>query len=248
MRWSHGSPAATIGGMSRAPGALSVLVRVVGGFVALVVLVYLAVNLASMARGWQQRGELADEFAASAEPRLPDLRDRRAAVSAEVGREPDRAWVEQVCSFGSDDSGWMVNNYRERCALRAVSAWQVETPDAGRRLLRVAPPDHTVDQPGCEQLGTLGRSGAPGRTSDPTVEVFLASAARDPEDPCGAGQPYGSRARAVEGEVEELPLDATWLVVVDDSGDLVDEDIGCAHWSVIFCDNPFTDHAWADLG
>lgn len=234
--------------MSRAPGALPVLVRVVGGFVALVVLVYVAVNLASMARGWQQRGELADEFAAVAGPLLPELRDRRETVSAQVGREPDRAWIEQVCSFGSDDRGWTVANYRERCALRAVSAWQVEGVDVGRRLLTVTPPDHTVDQPGCEQLGTLGRPSAPGRTSDPTVEVFLASAARDPEAPCGAGQSYGSRARAVEGEVGALPLDATWLVVVDDSGDLVDEDIGCAHWSVIFCDNPFTDHAWADLG
>lgn len=233
--------------MSRAPSALSVLVKVVGGFVALVLVVYVAVNLASMARGWQQRGALADEFAAEAEPLLPAMRDRRAEVGVEVGREPDRAWIEQVCTFGSDDSGWMVNNYRERCAVRAVSAWQVDTVDAGRRALRVTPPDYTVDQPGCEQLGTVGRPGTPGRTSDPAVEVFLASAARDPEQPCGAGVPYGTESRAVEGEVEELPLDATWLVVVDDSGDLVDEDIGCARWSVLFCDNPFTDHAWADL-
>lgn len=226
---------------------LSGFFKVVGGFLALVLLIYVAVNLASMARGWQQRGELADEFATQARPLLPALRTRRVALSDEAGREPDRAWIEQVCSFDSDDSGWMVNNYRERCSLRAVSVWQVDSADAGRRLLQVVPPDYTVDDPGCEELGPVGRGATPGSTTDPVVGVSLALAGRDAESACGNWASYGSKTRTVEGDAEPLSVDSTWVVVVEDTGDLVDEDIGCAHWSVLFCDNPFTDHAWADL-
>ncbi|PKH37804.1 hypothetical protein SAMN05192575_101854 [Nocardioides alpinus] len=234
--------------MTTAMRVLSGMTKLVGGLLALVVLVYLAVNLTAMARGWQQRGELADAFADQATPLLPDLRERQAALGDIAGRQPDRARIEQVCAFDSDDSGWMVNNYRERCSLRTVTAWQVESADAGRALLPVVPPDHSVDAPGCAELGTLGR-GTPRPGTDAQGQgVSLALAGRAPDSTCGGWASYGSKVRTVEGDDDPLSLDSTWVVVVEGSGDLIDEDIGCAHWSVLFCDNPFTDHAWADLG
>jgi len=37
-----------------------------------------------------------------------------------------------------------------------------------------------------------------------------------------------------------------WLVVVDTKV-IVDESLGCTHWSVIFCDNPFGGRlAWGE--
>ena len=141
----------------------------------------------------------------------------------------------------------MINNFRERCSVRAVSAWRVESADAGRRLLAVVPPDYPVADPTCEELGTPRRA-TPGTTAEGRVDVFLALPGRDPDRECGDVTLYGVETRTVEGDAEPLSVDSAWVVVVEDTGDLVDEDIGCAHWSVIFCDNPFTDHAWADLG
>ena len=226
---------------------MSVLVKIVGGFLAVVLVVYLVVNLASMARGWHQRGELSDDFTARAERLLPALREHQVAVSDEVGRPPERSRIEQVCAFDHDDSGWMVNNYRERCSLRAVSAWRVASPAAGRRLLAVVPPDHPVADPTCEELGTPVRPTATA-TDEGRVDAFLALPGREPDRECGDLTTYGTETRLVEGDEGLLSADSAWVVVVADSGDLVDEDIGCAAWSVLFCDNPFTGHAWADLG
>lgn len=227
---------------------MSVLMKIVGGFVAVVLVIYVAVNLASMARGWHQRGELSDAFAERAEPLLPALREHQVAMVREVGRPPDRSRIEQVCAFDHDDSGWMINNFRERCSMRAVSAWRVESPDDGRRLLEVVPPEYPVADPTCEALGTPVRATELTVGEEGHVDVFLALAGRDPDRECGDLTLYGNETRTVEGDAEPLSADSTWVVVVADSGDLIDEDIGCAAWSVLFCDNPFTDHAWADLG
>jgi hypothetical protein len=46
------------------------------------------------------------------------------------------------------------------------------------------------------------------------------------------------------GEVADLDPDQGWLLLLT-LAPLVDEDIGCLHWSVVFCDNPFGDElAW----
>ena len=225
--------------MTTAARALSAVMKVVGGLLALVLVVYLAVNLAGLARGWHQRNQLADDFTEQARELLPELRDQQAAVAAEAGREPERAWIEQVCSFGHDDSGWMINNYREQCSVRAVSAWRVESLATGRSLLRVTPPDYPIHDPTCEELGTL---------RDGSGNVSLALAGRDADSRCEDATSYGTETRTIDGDSEPLPTDATWVVVADDTGNLVDADIGCTHWSLLFCDNPFTDHAWAELG
>lgn len=224
--------------MSSLSRAMSVLTKTVGALIALVLVAYLATNLFSLARGWHLRGQLADEFTAAAQPLLPELRAGQAALVEEVGREPDRAWIEQVCSFNHDDSGWMINNYREQCSVRSVRAWQVESVDAGRNLLSVTPPEYPLSDPTCDDLGTR-ESG--------TIDVTLALAGRDMDRECGHETAWGGQTRQIDGDAAPLPVDSTWVVVAEDTGNLVDAAIGCAHWSVLFCDNPFTDHAWADL-
>ena len=131
----------------------------------------------------------------------------------------------------------MVQNYRERCRVRAVSAWRVDSEDGGRGLLQVTPPEYAASDATCEELGRTGEA-----------DVFLALSGRPEDSGCGdALSSFGTETRVVVGSDDAMPLDEDWVVAVSDTGDLVDADIGCAHWSVIFCDNPFTDHAWADL-
>ena len=57
----------------------------------------------------------------------------------------------------------------------------------------------------------------------------------------GYWEHYEEQSRA---EVPELDPAHGWLVVMQ-TDELVDEVIGCAHWSVIFCDNPFGDEVWS---
>lgn len=49
-------------------------------------------------------------------------------------------------------------------------------------------------------------------------------------------------ARTLAGERVAL-REGRWLLLVAEQP-LVDETIGCAHWSVLFCDNPWMGHAF----
>jgi hypothetical protein len=50
--------------------------------------------------------------------------------------------------------------------------------------------------------------------------------------------------RAVVGEVPSLDPSQGWLLILA-SAPVVDEDLGCLHWTVAFCDNPFGgEFAW----
>ena len=73
--------------------------------------------------------------------------------------------------------------------------------------------------------------------------TYVDPAADDGEPWCVHGlgaddEARGLQARAGLGEER-------WLLLVAEQP-LVDEDIGCARWSVLFCDNPWTGHAFGD--
>lgn len=218
--------------MPRAPRAVLVLVKIVGGVLALVVLAYLAFNGASLVQAHQRRGDIADRVGAELEKALPAAADRQQDIVAAASREPDERWIEQHCEFASDDSGWIVNNYREVCSVRGLVAWRVESSDEAADLLVVESRAGTVSD-GCRPLGTV----------DEAEAYVVDTAAAD-------GAPWCTLATlgASRGLVgERVPLDeGSWLLVVDERP-LVDEPIGCVRWSVIFCDNPFGDrHAFGE--
>ncbi len=212
-------------------GAMRLFLRIVAGLLALVVLGYLAVNCAVVLEARERRGDIAERMTVELEDAVPAAADRQQDLVGAAGREPDAHWVEQACRFETDDAGWMVQGYREVCSVRSVTAWRVGSPGEGLALLAVEG-EAGAAYDGCQRLGTL----------DDADVTYV--------DPAGAdGEPWCTSAldsaRPVLGERSDLAADL-WVVAVDEAP-LVDEAIGCAHWSVIFCDNPFGDrHAFGE--
>ena len=126
--------------------------------------------------------------------------------------------------------------------MESAHAWQVDNPDEAFALLgrqlpagqepRVHSPCHSYVEQGAvygDQLAFLyiAPSAEADRWCEPTDRKY-------------------SERRPVAGELPELDDDQGWLVVVD-TKKIVDEVIGCTHWSVIFCENPFGDElAWGE--
>jgi hypothetical protein len=140
--------------MPGATRALTAVVRVVGGLLALVVLAYLGSNGAAMFQAHERRDEVADLVTDELERALPVAADRQQDLVAAAGREPDVRWLEQHCEFGSDDAGWIVQGYRETCSVRGVTAWRVASPEQARGLLAVEGEESTTYD-GCQPLGTV---------------------------------------------------------------------------------------------
>ena len=210
--------------MPRATRALSVLLRIVAGLVAVVVLVYLAVNGAAVLQAHERRGELEDQMTRRLERALPAAADRQQDVVARAGREPDERWIEQHCDFSSDDAGWIVRSYRETCSVRSLSAWRVESVEEATTLLAVDG-DGLSAYGGCRGLGTVD-----------DADAYLVDAAAADRHPWCTGADLGE-SRDLVGD--RVALDAgRWLLVVDQQP-LLDEAIGCVRWSVLFCGNPF---------
>ncbi|HSU03865.1 MAG TPA: hypothetical protein VLK03_15040 [Nocardioides sp.] len=212
--------------MSRAPRVVSVLLRLLGGVLALVVLVYLVVNAVMTVQAQQRRGEVADRVSARLEQALPASADRQQDLLALVDSEPDARWVEQHCDFSSDDAGWMVQAYRQTCSVRGLVAWQVESAREAEDLLAVEGQEEAAYD-GCRRLGTVD-----------DAEAYAVDASAAEGEPWCSGAAAGS-SRDLVGE--RVALDpGQWLLLVDEQP-LVDEPIGCVRWSVLFCDNPFGD-------
>jgi len=210
---------------------MRLLLRIVAGLLALVVLGYLAVNVVVLLEARELRADIADRVTDALEQAVPRAADRQQDLVAAAGREPDAHWVEQACRFETDDAGWTVQSHREVCTLRSGAGWRVATPDDALSLLAVEGAAGTPHD-GCQPLGTV----------DAVEVTYVDAATADGEPWCTS--PVDA-ARPVVGERADLGVDR-WVVAVDEAP-LVDVAIGCAHWSVIFCDNPFGDrHAFGE--
>ena len=220
--------------MTSASRVLTVLTKVLGGLLALVVLAYLGFNGASLVQAHQKRDDVADRVSAELEQALPAAADRQQDVVAAASREPDERWIEQHCEFDTDDAGWIVQSYREVCSIRGVTAWRVESAGEARDLLTLEG-QAGLAHDGCEPIGFV----------DEAQVIFVDAATADGEPWCTRTLSAPGTARALVGDRVALEP-GRWLLVVDEQP-LVDEPIGCLHWSVIFCDNPFgDDHAFGE--
>lgn len=219
---------------------LSIVLKVLGGLVSLVLLFYGAVNLAAVAEGVVQRHRLSEDVTAVLPRILPSAEVSQDDLVESVAREPDRRWIEQACRFETDESGWIVTNHREVCVLRSVTAWRVASEGEARHLVPTSDRDEWAYD-GCRSLGVAGE---PGVVEGPraTYVDWVASA----DEPwCVWELGPADDARTMAGERVALE-EGRWLVLVAEQP-LVDESIGCAHWSVLFCDNPWTDHAFGEV-
>lgn len=216
---------------------VSSVLKALAGLVALVVLVYLAVNGIAVAQGLSARHRLADEVTDRIADELPAAEVAQQELVDGAEREPDRRWIEQTCEFGTDDAGWMVQNHRETCVLRSVAAWRVDSEEEARRMSGVPGEGYAANN-GCLPLDLAGA--VEGREA--TYVDHAASSDGEPWCTRELGQGRGSRE--IAGDRQALDP-GRWLVVTA-AQPLVDEPIGCAHWSVLFCDNPWTGHAFGE--
>jgi hypothetical protein len=219
---------------------VSIVLKVLAGLVAFVLLFYVALNLGAVAEGVVQRHRLSGDVTAVLPRMLPSAEQAQDELVDSVGRDADRRWIEQACRFDHDDGGWIVMNWREVCVMRSVTAWQVPSEQAARDLVPTTDSGEWGYR-GCTPLGTAGE---PGVVTGPeaTYVVWVA----------GADEPWclwelgpAGDARTMVGERVALQ-EGRWLVLVSEQP-LVDEDIGCVHWSVLFCENPWSDHVFGDV-
>lgn len=213
---------------------MRLFLRIVVGLLALVVVAYLAVNGAVLLEAHHQRDDIADQLTGALEEAVPAAADRQQDLVAAAGSEPDAHWIEQACTFDTDDAGWMVQGYRETCAVRSISAWQVASPDDGLALLDVEGTAGTAYD-GCQPLGTTAKAEV----------TYVDAGTADGEPWCTRTLGTSASARGLVGDRGALEP-GRWVLAVD-TAPLVDEPIGCVRWSVIFCDNPFGDrHAFGE--
>ena len=216
---------------------VSVVLKVLAALVSFLLLFYVASNVGAVAEGVVQRHRLSDDVTALLPRIQPSAREAQDELVDSVGRTPERRWIEQACHFDHDDSGWIVVDWREVCLMRSVTAWRVESELEARELVPTTGRD-TWQHDGCLPLGTAG---GPGVVEGPEATYVDRSASAD--DPwCLRELGPADDARTLTGERTEIG-EGRWLVLVAEQP-LVDESIGCAHWSVLFCDNPWGDHAF----
>lgn len=220
---------------------VSSALRIAAGLVAGLVLLYVVVNGASLVGGVVERHRVTDEVSAVLPRILPSAERAQGELVAEVGREPERRWIEQACRHDHDDSGWIVVSWREVCVMRSVAAWRVASEQEARALVPTADGDRWTYQ-GCTPLGAVG---PPGVVAGPEATYVDQSASRgEGEVWCVFELGPADDARTLAGERTDLG-EGRWLLLVAEQP-LVDEDIGCARWSVLFCDNPWTGHPFAE--
>lgn len=222
------------------------VLKALAAVVALAVTMYLVVNVAGVISAKVKRAELSDQLTARIAQELPGAGEPARAVAGGVDQSPTHEWVAQHCDFTTTDAGWIVQNHREVCVLESVHVWKVASEAEARSLLGdfVSPQTRTYANGACYRYQVAdflrGRESLSG--SELTFH-YIAPAAQGSRWCAPTNKPYQER-RSVVGEIPTLDDSQGWLVVVQ-SDELVDEAIGCVHWSIIFCDNPFGDElAW----
>lgn len=154
------------------------------------------------------------------------IRARALAATARRG-SPSYSWTEVICSFETDDAGWIVQDYRQQCQVHSVDLVPLTT------------------SPG-ERCSSGPESYQPGYTTMTAPPSGLSSS--DYADGCPVLL-RASPGRSVllagrRPSVAALGSAPGWLVVevrVEASSTL----LGCSPWDVLFCSNPL-DHPAMD--
>ncbi|WP_404383910.1 hypothetical protein LL946_01105 [Knoellia locipacati] len=219
---------------------------VVAGLVASVLMLYLIVNVGAVVAARAKRSSLGDEVTRRIAEELPASRQRADSVAGSIPSEPNHSWVAQRCEFETNDSGWIVREYRQVCALESAHAWQVDSRAEADRLLgdlaSANEPPSTYGS--CTRYAVSPRFREQNLFGESRLELIWSEPESTGARWCLPSADGYQARRSVVAEVPELDPAHGWLVVMQ-TDELVDEVIGCAHWSVIFCDNPFGDElAW----
>lgn len=221
----------------------AVKVTVIGGLV-LVVGAYLIVNVASTVAAAHKRSVINHDLTARLASAVPAARTQQAdvrAAGAGLGA-PQVSRLAQDCSFPTSDAGWMVQSYRQSCALTALTAWRVDSEATARAAARAFPQALVGSPPGADEYAgtdclTLARMASSATRS---TEVAFVPPRGDEAYWCGDVYRPAYLHRIVDGDSRALDPTSAWLVV-QSREQLGEVDLGCTHWSVLFCGNPFGD-------
>ncbi|MFC7486818.1 hypothetical protein ACOCJ7_11315 [Knoellia sp. CPCC 206453] len=226
--------------------ALGIALKAMAALVALVVVLYLVINIAGVVSAHGKRNALGDQISQRIAAELTQSQQRADAVASRVESEPTHAWVAQQCGFSTNDAGWIVQDYREVCILESVRAWKVSSESQARALLGAqvqAGPESSVNG-ACHKYEVSEALGKQDVFADSQLLFLYVGPAAEGSRYCAPTDTTYQQRRGVVGDAPTLDDSQGWLVVMQ-TDELVDDVIGCLHWSVLFCDNPFGDDpAW----
>ncbi|MEI2776072.1 MAG: hypothetical protein V9G19_08910 [Tetrasphaera sp.] len=218
--------------------------RILGGVLALVLVVYLAMNLYAWFSAKNNKNAARERLTTQLTTALPAAREHQRQIAEALG-PPDHSWRTQRCDVKTHDVGWMVQNYRQECQLQAIDAYAADSLEEARARLAAAPAELVGDPSDEEAIGrcTTIRARADdgsGQAGDTSVASVLVGP--DPggsEYWCGAGfAPSQYRPeQVVSGDHVSLDGDRSWLVV-SRMQHLGSDSIGCSRWTVLFCSEP----------
>jgi hypothetical protein len=229
--------------MPAARRVLRLVLTAIATVVALALIGYLATNLVAMASARSTRDRVSDTVTQRLVEEVPTAQARSEALAVRIDAEPAHRWVSQACDFSTVDAGWIVQSYRQVCTAEAVVAWPVDSEAAAEALVEhVRPPGRSPYRYGsCLSFGMDGDV-----FGEYQQLLYVAPGGDRYARWCVPDEDGYPARRAVVGELAALDPEQGWLLLVT-SAPLVDEDIGCQRWSVIFCDNPFGDElAWGE--
>lgn len=96
--------------------------RIIVGFFGLLLLVYVVNGLVGMAQLHGAKGD-ARETVRMLERDTAGTTDQTVQGNRATLGEPERSWSQVVCEIGSNDSGWMVDDYTQLCSRQVVDVY-----------------------------------------------------------------------------------------------------------------------------
>ena len=222
------------------------VLKALAAVVALAVTVYLVVNVTDVISAKAKRNDLSSQLTQRISEELPATQQRAETAAAGVDSAPTHRWVAQQCGFSTNDAGWIVQNYRQVCSLESVRVWKVSDEAEARALLgdRVQAGSKPSVSGACHRFEVAESLGKQDAFADTQLTLFYLAPLAQGSSWCDPTRSTFDQRRGVVGQVPDLDDTQGWLVLMQ-SDELVDEGIGCVHWSVLFCQNPFGDEpAW----
>ena len=222
----------------------SAIGKVIGALMALAVAAYLLVNGVGWIKARGTRAEINKELTSALAQKLPPERAAQRDLIA-LPKPPEISFIAEDCEFPTTDSGWIVQSYRQACRLVTTSAWPV-TDRAEANAILGQVPERVVGDPvtgesplsGCTPLRRADSDeGTPVGSRSSRAAVFVEAQAND-DWWCGKSYGPAYRSTILDGTGAELDPARNWLVVTHKQ-ELGEWNLGCLHWSILFCDNPF---------
>ena len=199
-------------------GLLGLLALLTTGYVVRGVVGTVAVSRAEAAA----RSDVAEGL-----PRAVDRAGRdRLAVRSALGHlgQPTYSFSELSCDLGSNDAGWIVEEYTQECVVRSIDLYAV--PSGPRRCASVL-----VDPPVSPATIVVVQRGSASSLSSAKPYYRMC--------PDGLTRPsqFGSSRILSGSRPPDLSSSPAW-VVAETSTPVSDSVLGCSPWAVIFCGEP----------